>query len=393
MTITLFAVAVSACLAAFVLALVRTVRRADAAIQPSMAHSAIEHMDTTLQAWNETLRSTLVELRSLESRAAASLAPARGVSSPLAPRPVSRPVVRLVGGRVSQLFAMENISMAVTAAGRSFALGMATAGDRLGFNAQRPLSLFVPTLGRPRASVSSATAAVAAEDMFAAEAVVQAVLAQWPDAMVETHLINPGDPWTERRGNVGTLCRGQRNPVTEIVLADPAIQRRFKLGFQELPVESGRASEWGIVFGDQPPRRSPSYEKLRNLEAAVAQGEDQLEVDLEDYALLARFPNPWDPEAKVLVVAGVRAMGTWGAASYLTSNWHEIAAEVEGLDFACLLSVHAKFSGFVVQGAPDSSLVDLVRLTPPEDPLAPEVEFVATGPATVRILEVKKLAA
>ena len=65
------------------------------------------------------------------------------------------------------------------------------------------------------------------------------------------------------------------------------------------------------------------------------------EVELEDLALLARLPNPWNPEAKTLIVSGIHAFGTLGAAEFVRTRWGELTNETGDQDFACILVVGA----------------------------------------------------
>lgn len=43
-----------------------------------------------------------------------------------------------------------------------------------------------------------------------------------------------------------------------------------------------------------------------------------------DHAVLVKATNPWDFSKKVLILAGIRGIGTWGAGEFLKKEWPEI---------------------------------------------------------------------
>lgn len=42
---------------------------------------------------------------------------------------------------------------------------------------------------------------------------------------------------------------------------------------------------------------------------------------IKDAAIIAKFANPWNDHKKAFVVAGLRGIGTWGAAEFLKKHW------------------------------------------------------------------------
>lgn len=73
--------------------------------------------------------------------------------------------------------------------------------------------------------------------------------------------------------------------------------------------------------------------------------------ELVDVALIMKVKSPWSEDRQVLIVAGVRGFGTWGAAEALNKSWwpiYERKASIFGRkirktgDFAAIVCVHYK---------------------------------------------------
>lgn len=234
-----------------------------------------------------------------------------------------------------------------------------------------PVGFMIPTLGSPGVD-SSAESVVATEDHDAALAMLVALLARWPEAEVERRRISTGEndsAWTTFEGHLCTFCRERRNPLTKALLDHASTRERFDLSF---PV---REKDMGI-------RLNGKEYFARTSETSMFDSGGELLGEREDVALVARFPNPWFPGAKALVIAGTRAYGTWGAAEYLKSHWEELMARVsqvqgsaetaEQRDFACVLRVGVAYG--------IESEIEL-----PATPLLRDVRTVATpGPSLTR---------
>jgi len=345
--------------------------------------SAVADVDLSLERWNLTLDASVTELRSLTAQVAprtrgSGKAERVEATRPQAPRSVSM----IAGGRVAKGYALQNVKMTLDAMRGSHGHGVRPPSETLGLAWPLPVEFIVPTLGIPRPKHSSSRSAVAVEDMLAAKSVAQALLIRWPDADIHTSTVDPGAQWGGLKGNICTFCRDSRNPVTGLVLAHPQTQALFRVSFPDITsaVEGG-PQELGIRLGDGPVWASPSYAQER----AVGEGTSGPTV-LEDLALLARVPNPWDPAGKVLVVAGIRAFGTLGVAEYVRRSWDDLNERTKGLDFACVLRVRATYQvvpadeGAVPLSEPAEVAANEVELVPAEDVPA-EVEIVQIEPA------------
>lgn len=70
---------------------------------------------------------------------------------------------------------------------------------------------------------------------------------------------------------------------------------------------------------------------------------------IKDYAIIAKTINPWSPAHRLLIVAGLRGIGTWGAAEALKKSWQEMYEKKgddrnkgtsKGGNFVAVLRVH-----------------------------------------------------
>jgi hypothetical protein len=104
------------------------------------------------------------------------------------------------------------------------------------------------------------------------------------------------------------------------------------MGFERVSDEPER---WQIRFKGAV-YLSPTYAEIDLLRE---QGKSPANGPLTDYALLGRFPNPWNPSVKTILIAGIRGIGTWGAARHLRERAHELAKEFDGRDFVVIVKV------------------------------------------------------
>lgn len=79
-----------------------------------------------------------------------------------------------------------------------------------------------------------------------------------------------------------------------------------------------------IRDGDGAEIHSRSYQQIRDHIAAGVAKSDLSAKAYEDYAIVAKVTNPWNPQAKIVWLAGIRGIGTWGAAECIKKKWQEI---------------------------------------------------------------------
>ena len=137
--------------------------------------------------------------------------------------------------------------------------------------------------------------------------------------------------------NLILICSPKSNDICRDVLfktRERLVPRpRSQFGFKE----AVRDEDWEIEFCEFS-SPSPSFQEER-------EGADEL----HDFALLAKLPNPYNDHAKVLIVAGIRAFGTWGAAKYLLEHSEELHESFKDHNFATVLKVTYSASRWAIK--------------------------------------------
>lgn len=154
-----------------------------------------------------------------------------------------------------------------------------------------------------------------------------------PDKVRDTEHLTRQD---RERNNLVVICSSKSNQVTREVL-DALRHRSSRLResvpyFHDVPDAPGEIEvRWG-----KGEFRSESYKQAR--EDAPRR---------HDIAIIVKAQNPWSSQHKVLVVAGTRGFGTWGAAELLKKWWKPLERQLRrqqghkrGGDYAALVSVH-----------------------------------------------------
>jgi hypothetical protein len=127
------------------------------------------------------------------------------------------------------------------------------------------------------------------------------------------------------------ICSPRSNKVAEHTLPRIADDNIKFVRVQPPPDERWEIQFWGAHIP------SPSYDQADSAPIGP----------IEDVALVAKVKNPESPtsEAKILVLAGIRGIGTWGAADFLRKRWREdVYRDCAGDDFAFIVSV--KYQNF-----------------------------------------------
>jgi hypothetical protein len=92
----------------------------------------------------------------------------------------------------------------------------------------------------------------------------------------------------------------------------------------------------GKVFRVQPKKSIDEYEIWDGISATDSPTYEQIKLHsaksvlplsqghFDDYAYITKITNPWNASAKIFIIAGIRGIGTWGAAECLKKNWKQI---------------------------------------------------------------------
>ena len=139
-----------------------------------------------------------------------------------------------------------------------------------------------------------------------------------PDAIVTNHLV--------------LICSPKANAYSRAAIESLSQTYGVDLKFELFSTDPDR---WQIVFKGAP-YPSPTYAEVIELKA---KGRSEAEGPLTDFAVLGRIRSPWNPNSRVLLISGLRGIGTWGAARYLRDNTPWLAKQFDGNDFLALIKV------------------------------------------------------
>lgn len=157
-----------------------------------------------------------------------------------------------------------------------------------------------------------------------------------------------------RQNNIILLCSPRANPVTlEALDALKRTVHGFDVHFEKIQDKPERwvLCFWSAVF------HSDSYAQE---DALIRSGVIPGEGNLDDFAVIIRAPNPWNPETRLFIISGIRGIGTWGAARYLRSHTAEILRHTDGNDFAAVVKI-----GYESYKIPHRTLMNIYPLSGP----------------------------
>jgi len=161
----------------------------------------------------------------------------------------------------------------------------------------------------PRDVVGRTLPHTAVEDFLAINNIISAFLRvgrQPPEKIRDhDHLLDPD----KKRCNLILICSPRSNRVTkdalERLLAGGKYPGDLIPRFEEVPDKPDRLR----IYWNKADWNSPSYDQRGRR---------------EDVAIILKAQSPWASDRKLLIVAGVRGIGTWGAAEMLKKWWMEI---------------------------------------------------------------------
>lgn len=249
-----------------------------------------------------------------------------------------------------------------------------TLREVLGLNNGQDLSFVVPTL---EAADPIHRTVIASEDVRAFDRMRLGLGNDGLQSSV-TVLMGKDDPVSPDPRNLMLFCRDERNPMTKAFLA----QHRLGLQFVEVGTRSDGRAMWAIRREGGELLESDSYQQEVGFEAELREtGDDERRGVFTCPALVVRTSNPYNPQkARAVLLAGVRAFGTWGAAEFLCSTADDLLVQTGGDDFVALLRIEADayFRRCRDEGGParfstmferirSHSLLDLKRLSTADD--------------------------
>jgi hypothetical protein len=215
---------------------------------------------------------------------------------------------------------------------------------------------------------------VAGEDFMAMIHVLElANTAGFPTARVRMTSVLPvvGTIQDNPRANLILICCPRSNAMTGTVLEK--VRRQYGLdaafvartGTTDQPEENVPATgvkpkpEQYIQFAGEP-KYSNTWEAEKKLEDS---GVQPWQGTMKDWGLIVKCRNPYNETAKVFIIAGIRGIGTWGAAWHLADHVRSVYKQFKDRDFAAVVEV--EYANFRIIGARVDKYVALSYLSPP----------------------------
>ncbi|MCK4827106.1 hypothetical protein KA005_65845 [bacterium] len=199
--------------------------------------------------------------------------------------------------------------------------------------------LFV--FGHREKGIKSILPRLATEDFIAMNNVTTALAkAGWnhPIKVRDTKHLQEDD----KKRNIVTLGGPKVNSFTNEILNELAARKIKIFRFEK---ENGYDDRYKICCNDAINYCSKSFEQEFNSSAK----ENLMEGELNDVAFIAKITNPWNSSNKILIINGVRGIGTWGAAEYLRKSPNQIyhkkmgsSGKDKGGDFAVAVTIKYK---------------------------------------------------
>ena len=95
----------------------------------------------------------------------------------------------------------------------------------------------------------------------------------------------------------------------------------------------------------------------------MCESDNLMETELNDVAFIAKVTNPWNASNKIIIVSGVRGIGTWGAAEYLRKHpsmiYHKkMSSDGHSKNGNFAVAVKVKYNNFDIEKTEFQQLVD-----------------------------------
>jgi len=200
---------------------------------------------------------------------------------------------------------------------------------------------------------------ISTEDFLAINNIISAIISArllvgWhgPIRVRDTQHLNARD---REENNLVLICSPKTNEVTKEALELLRKAQRTQQAAQLIPqfVKDSATERWSIRWnqGTFPSESYTRLEELGRLDDSNTRPSPAGEAELNDVAVIVKARSPWAGQRKILVIAGIRGFGTWGAAECLKKWWKplydkkrsskELGTSKDG-DFVALVSVRYK---------------------------------------------------
>jgi len=141
----------------------------------------------------------------------------------------------------------------------------------------------------------------------------------------------------DKRRNLVIICSPKSNAMAS------TFQRELRASHPNAFAFEANADQVCITDGDGARYHSKSYEQVTSYVNSGVAKPDLPGKAYEDYAVLTKVTSPWNEKMKVVWVAGIRGIGTWGAVECVKKEWRQIYDQLppdgKNQDFSALLKI------------------------------------------------------
>ena len=132
----------------------------------------------------------------------------------------------------------------------------------------------------------------------------------------------------DRKRNLVIICSPKSNTFTK-EFQDTLKQQRRRSFFYFFEDDPSRKGTVRIVSPIGETCVSPSYEQEEECRSRGVSDEHLAKERLEDFAIITKVRNPWDEDNIVILIAGIRGIGTWAAAEFIKKRWQGIYNQLD----------------------------------------------------------------
>lgn len=141
----------------------------------------------------------------------------------------------------------------------------------------------------------------------------------------------------DKKRNLVIICSPKSN-----TFADEFQKKLRERGIRAFYFEETDRTRWHITDGDGV-FLSGTWEQEENYHRRRIGRHKFPEMCFDDFGVVTKITNPWNPKNKVVWIAGIRGIGTWGAAECVKKRWKQIydqlPMDAKETDFSALVRI------------------------------------------------------
>lgn len=145
----------------------------------------------------------------------------------------------------------------------------------------------------------------------------------------------------DKQKNLVLICSAKSNIITREI-QEMLMENKIRCYFN---AQKSDLTQWQIKDFDWGNFPSKTYNEIQKFLDGGGAPHELASQELNDVAVITKVTNPWNALNKIFIVAGVRGIGTWGAAECIKKEWRDIydaLPENKSSDFSALVTIKYK---------------------------------------------------